>query len=427
MFLPTYRILRQYNKQINSFRKKSVSSSNGSESPLDGIRIIDLTRIIAGPFCTMVLSDLGAEVIKVEQPNHGDPCRKWGPFINNTHESCYFISINRNKKSMCVDLKHPEGKNILLELARKSDVLIENYVPGKLDELHLGYKDFKKVAPHLIYCSVTGFGPKGPYRDRPGYDVIASSMGGLIHSTGALDGEPVKVGVAITDITTGLYAHGAIMAALFKRTRTGRGQKIDCNLLSTQLATLINLGSNYLNVGKESKRWGTAHESIVPYESFPTKDGYFTVGAGSDAQFRDFCKRINHPELSQNSKYSTNELRVRHRQELEPLLRSIMKMKSNEEWNKIFLGASFPYGPVNTLKAVFEDEHIKAINLVKTLDHPVAGKIKVVGPPVTYNEGGNYVKSPPPVLGQHTNEILTNLLNLDEDHIEDLRKRNIVQ
>lgn len=251
---------------INSGVK--FQSSKSDLQPLDGIRVLDLTRIVAGPYCTMILGDLGAEEIKIERPGAGDESRNWGPpYVNNTKESCYFVSVNRNKKSVCMDIKHEKGRELLYELARRSDVLVENYVPGKLDSMKLGYDDFAEFAPHLIYCSITGFGSVGPYRKKPGYDVIAASMGGLLHITGPKNGEPVKPGVAVTDLATGLYAHGAIMAALLKRIKTGRGQKIDCNLLSTQISTLINIGSNYLNAGQEASRWGTAHQSIVPYEA----------------------------------------------------------------------------------------------------------------------------------------------------------------
>ncbi|CAH0557167.1 unnamed protein product [Brassicogethes aeneus] len=396
-------------------------------SPLEGIRVLDLTRIVAGPYCTMILSDLGAEVIKIERPGAGDEARKWGPpFIRNTPESCYFIALNRNKKSICVDLKSKSGQELLYELAKESDVLVENYVPGKLSELNLGYDKLKEIAPQLIYCSITGYGPTGPYSKKPGYDVIAASVGGLLHITGPQNGEPVKVGVAVTDLATGLYAHGAIMAALIKRTKTKCGQKIDCNLLSTQVASLINIGSNYLNANKEASRWGTAHESIVPYEAFPTKDGYFTIGTGSDKQFKDFCERINKPELSENKKFLTNKLRVKNRGELLKTLRECLIQKTNKEWFKIFEGAQFPCGPINTLQETFNDEHIKSIGLVKTMEHPIAGEIKVVGPPVEFSEGGNIVRNPPPTLGQHTDEILRDILCYNNEKILDLRKNNDV-
>lgn len=395
------------------------------DAPLRDVRILDLTRIVAGPYCTMILGDLGADVIKIERPGTGDEARKWGPpYIANTTETCYFASLNRNKKSVCVDIKSQKGREILYELAKHSDVLVENYVPGKLDELKLGYEDFKQIAPRLIYCSITGYGATGPYRNKPGYDVIAASIGGLLHITGPENGEPAKAGVAVTDLATGLYAHGAIMAALLKRSRTNRGQKIGCDLFSTQVASLINIGSNYLNAGKEAKRLGTSHASIVPYQAFQTKDGYFTVGAGSDLQFQDFCKLINRPDLT---KYKTNKLRVENRSELIAVLKKIFLQKTNAEWGKIFEGSSCPNGPVNSLKDTFNDPHIKAIGLVKNVQHPVAGEIKLVGPPVVYSEAGNEIRLPPPVLGQHTDSVLKDLLNYNEEKIRELKNENIIQ
>ncbi|XP_017780383.1 PREDICTED: succinate--hydroxymethylglutarate CoA-transferase [Nicrophorus vespilloides] len=402
-------------------------SSNATNiQPLEGIRILDMSRIVAGPYCTMILADLGAEVIKVERPGSGDEARNWGPpFVGS--ESCYFISANRNKKSMCVNIQTEKGREILYNLAQHSDVLVENYVPGKLDQLKLGYEHFKEVAPQLIYCSISGYGPDGPYKNKPGYDVIAASIGGLLHITGPENGEPAKVGVAVTDLATGLYAHGAIMAALLKRAKTGKGQKIDCNLLSTQVASLINIGSNYLNAGKEATRWGTAHESIVPYEAFPTKDGYFTIGTGSDAQFKHFCKLIGQEELGTNPKYLTNKDRVKNRQELIALIKSVMIEHPNSYWSKLFDKAQFPCGPINNLENVFNDPHIKEIELVKEIEHPTAGKIKLVGPPVKYSDGGNLVKMPPPTLGQHTDEILEEVLKFDKNVIAQLKQDKIIQ
>lgn len=395
---------------------------------LSGIRILDLTRIVAGPYCTMILGDLGAEVLKIERPGTGDEARKWGPpYIADTSETCYFASLNRNKKSVCIDIKSRKGREILFEIAQHCDVLVENYVPGKLDELELGYDNFKQVAPHLVYCSITGYGRTGPYRNRPGYDLIAASTGGLLHITGPEDGEPAKVGVAVTDLATGLYAHGAILAALLKREKTGRGQKIDCDLLSTQIASLINIGSNYLNAGKEAKRHGTSHASIVPYQAFRTKNGFFTVGAGSDLQFKDFCKLLNRPDLPVNPKFQTNKLRVENRAELIELLKEIFRTKTNAEWSEIFDGSSCPNGPVNSLKETFDDPHVKAIGLVKTVQHPVAGQVKVVGPPVVYSENGNEVRLPPPTLGQHTDSVLKGILNYDVERIEQLRNEKVIQ
>ncbi|XP_030767872.1 succinate--hydroxymethylglutarate CoA-transferase [Sitophilus oryzae] len=417
-----------YNINKNtSFKLLHKSNKCTTKSPLEGIRVLDLTRIVAGPYCTMVLGDLGAEVIKIEKPGTGDESRLWGPpFIGETKESCYFVCFNRNKKSVCVNIQTEKGRDIIYSLAKVSDVLVENYVPGKLDSLKLGYEHIKNIAPHLIYCSITGFGPDGPYSKRPGYDVIAASLGGLLHITGPRDGEPCKVGVALVDVATGLYAHGAILAALLKRLKTGQGQKIDCDLLSTQLSTLINIGSNYLNAGKEASRWGTAHQSIVPYQAFSTKDGYYTIGTGSDKQFVELCNLLGLDNLSKNPKFETNKTRVENRDELINILSQKLSSKTNDKWKEIFSQSSFPNGPVNNLTAVFNDPHVKYTDIVKTLDHPVAGKVKVVGPPVRYSDGGNEIRSAPPILGQHTADILRDILEYGEQEINDLKNSNII-
>jgi succinate---hydroxymethylglutarate CoA-transferase len=394
--------------------------------PLKGVRVLDLTRIVAGPYCSMVLGDLGADVLKIEKPFDGDESRKWGPpFLENSQDAVYFMAANRNKRSVCVDLK--TGVDVVYALAQESDVLIENYVPGKLDTMRLGYDNLKEVAPSLIYCSITGYGNVGPYAKRPGYDVIAASMGGLLHITGQQDGPPAKVGVAMTDLATGLYAHGAILAALYQRTRTGRGQKIDVNLLSTQVACLINAASNYLNAGLEAKRWGTAHSSIVPYEAFRTQSGYLTVGTGSDAQFVALCELLGIPEVAADPKFSTNKVRVQHRDQLIQLLAGIFERKPSSHWIELFEKAPFPHGPINNMAEVFADPHIRAIELVKTLEHPEAGDVKVVGPPVVYSEALNTARTAPPVLGQHTDEVLREVLHYSDAQIDQLRQKKIIQ
>lgn len=328
-------------------------SQNDIQNPLNGVKIIDLTRIVAGPFCTMILGDLGAEIYKIEHPKTGDESRKWGPpHVQGSDATCYFVSLNRNKKSVCVNLKTPKGLQIIKDLVKVCDVLIENYVPGKLDSLGLGYTELKCISPSLIYLSLTGYGSEGPYKNRPGYDVIAASIGGLLNITGPKDGDPCKPGVAMTDLATGLYAHGAILAALLQREKTGLGQKIECNLLSTQVASLINIGSNYLNAGRSAKRWGTAHESIVPYQTFSTADGYITVGAGSNQQFKMLCDKINMTHLYKDLRFIDNKARVENRDILVEELKMCFVSKTTSEWLNILEGSSFPYGHVNSISQV---------------------------------------------------------------------------
>ncbi|XP_049871465.1 succinate--hydroxymethylglutarate CoA-transferase [Pectinophora gossypiella] len=394
---------------------------------LSDVNVIDLTRVIAGPFCSMMLGDLGANVIKVESLD-GDEARKWGPpFISGTKDSFYFQAVNRNKKSICLDLKADDGKKIMYDLATKSDVMVENFIPGKLDSMQVGYEKLSEINPRLVYCAITGFGSKGPYSKKPGYDVMAAAMGGLINVTGEKNGNPVKVGVAITDVTTGIHAFGAIMAALYHRQKTGKGQKIDCDLLSTQISSMINVATIYLNCGIEGKRWGTQHANLVPYQAFKTKDGQMVIGAGSNAQFADLCRLINKEELLNDERFTDNSTRVVNRDALIEILSEVIETKTKKEWAEVFKNASFPNGPVNTMKDVFEDEHVKAIGLVKELPHPMAGSVKVVGPPTVYSEGGNYARSAPPTLGQHTKDVLSNFLGYSDRKIEELFQNKVVQ
>lgn len=374
----------------------------------------------------MLLSDLGADVIKVERPGVGDESRKWGPpFVKNSSDSVYFLANNRNKRSVCIDLKR--GREIIYDLSKKCDIFVENYVPGKLSEYKLGYEHISELNPTIIYCSITGYGPIGPYAKRPGYDVIAASIGGLMSITGPEDGAPCKVGVAVTDLSTGLYAHGAILAALIQRSKTGRGQKIDVDLLSTQVASLINVGSNYLNSQKEGKRWGTAHESIVPYEAFKTKDGYLTVGTGSDAQFKALCSYLGISHVVEDPRFVNNQERVKHRKEIIGILSDIFAKKTSSHWMTVFESAPFPVGPVNSIREVFDDPHVKHCEMVKTLEHASGEEIKVVGPAVKYSEAANTARTAPPLLGQHTHEVLRNILEYDESKIEQLKHERIIQ
>uniref|UniRef100_A0A6Q2YQF8 Succinyl-CoA:glutarate CoA-transferase n=1 Tax=Esox lucius TaxID=8010 RepID=A0A6Q2YQF8_ESOLU len=372
-------LFRQHPSRHANLRRllSSIQPDPGENvQPLEGIKVLDLTRVLAGPFATMILGDLGAEIIKVERPGAGDDTRSWGPpFVGN--ESAYFLSVNRNKKSIAVNLKDPKGAKIILELAGMCDVLVENYLPGKLEKMGLGFKEVHKAAPGLVYCSITGYGQTGPMSELPGYDSIASAVSGMMHITGPEDGDPVRPGVAMTDLATGLYTHGAIMAALLQRHRTGRGVHIDCNLLSSQVACLTHIAANYLNSGKEAKRWGTAHESIVPYQGFKTKDGYLVVAAGNDKQFVKVCKVLGLNHLSEEPKYKSNTLRVQHRQELLHILSQRLLEEETVEWLRRFEGTGVPCGPINSIQQVFSEPQVAHNGLILEMNHPTAGKIAV--------------------------------------------------
>lgn len=395
---------------------------------LSGVRVLDLSRVLAGPFATMVLADMGAEVIKVENPIGGDETRSWGPpFVGN--ETAYFVSINRNKKSIAVNMKDNRGSDIIKRLARKCDVLVENFLPGKLDSMGLGYENLRTVNDQLIYCSVTGYGPDGPYANRGGYDVIASSIGGLNHITGPEDGEPCRVGVAMTDMSTGLFAHGAILAALFSRQRTGKGQKIDCNLLSTQVAILSHIASNYLNAGVEAKRWGTAHSSIVPYQAFKTKDDKLvTIGAGNNKHFKQLCELLNVQDLVEDERFKDNASRVQNRDSLLPILKAKFAENTSAYWLQLFEGCSFPFGPVNSVGEALNDPQVLYNGLIQEMEHPNAGgKIRIVGPPVKFNEPNRENPIRPPLLGEHTKEVISELTDLSATDFDKLVEDNVLK
>lgn len=393
--------------------------------PLDGFRVLDLTRILAGPYCSMVLGDLGADVIKIERPGSGDDTRSWGPPFADG-ESAYFLCINRNKRSVTVNLTDPEGVRIVRELARRSDVVMENFLPGKADELGLGYAALSAENPRLVYASITGFGPDGPSAQTPGYDAMVAARGGLMGITGEEEGSPVKVGVALTDVTTGLFAHGAILAALLARQRTGRGQKIDVSLLESQVAVLINIASSYLIGGKEARRWGTAHESIVPYQAFKTADGHLTIGAGNDRLFARLCTLLGLPELVEDPRFLHNAERVANRSQLIPLLRERFLRRGTAAWLKELETAGVPHAPINTMAQVFSDPQVLHRGMVQEVRHPTAGTIKLVGIPVKYNGTPASIRLPPPTLGQHTDEVLGSLLGFDAPTIQSLRQRGVV-
>ncbi|XP_047205589.1 succinate--hydroxymethylglutarate CoA-transferase isoform X3 [Girardinichthys multiradiatus] len=375
-----FRALLQGNQALSCPRSRRWRSDThtaaGTPRPLEGVRVLDLTRVLAGPFATMILGDLGAEVIKVERPGGGDDTRAWGPpFVSS--ESVYFLSINRNKKSIAVDLKHLRGAEIIQQLAGVCDVLVENFLPGKLPQMGLGYAELSRVNPRLIYCSISGYGQTGPRAQSPGYDSIASGVSGMMHITGPEDGEPVRPGVAMTDLATGLYAHGAIMAALLQRLKTGRGVHIDCNLLSSQVSCLSHIAANYLNAGKEAKRWGTAHESIVPYQGFRTKDGHLVVAAGNDKQFVRVCQVLDLQNLTEDPKYKTNRLRVQNRKQLLHTLSQRFLQENTADWLRRFHGSGVPVGPINSIQEVFSEPQVKHNGLIQEMEHPTAGHIAV--------------------------------------------------
>ncbi|XP_028289812.1 succinyl-CoA:glutarate CoA-transferase isoform X2 [Gouania willdenowi] len=397
----------------------------GAERPLEGVRVLDLTRVLAGPFATMILGDLGAHVIKVEKPGVGDDTRGWGPpFL--ASESVYFLSVNRNKKSLAVDLKHPRGAELIQQLAAVCDILVENYLPGKLHGFGLGFDQLSEVNPGLVYCSISGYGQSGPQANSPGYDSIASAVSGMMHITGPEDGEPVRPGVAMTDLATGLYAHGAIMAALLQRQRTGRGAHIDCNLLSSQVSCLSHIAANFLNAGQEARRWGTAHGSIVPYQGFKTKDGHIVVAAGNDKQFVKVCEVVGLMDLSQDPKYRTNKVRVQNRQQLLLILSQRFLQESTADWLRRFEGSGVPVGPINSIQQVFSNAQVKHNQLIQEMEHPTAGSIAVPGPAVRYSSFSPSGPTPPPLIGQHTVQVLRDTLSYTDDVIKSLLESGAV-
>ncbi|KAF4591169.1 hypothetical protein EYR40_009772 [Pleurotus pulmonarius] len=404
------------------FYQQQATALNGIPPPLQGIKVVDLTRVLAGPTATMLLADLGADVVKVEEVTRGDDTRQWDPPSAPTiqgapeeakhlpAESAYFLAANKNKRSMTVNFKKPEGLKIIHKMIAQADILVENYIPGKLASMGLGYEDCKAINPGIVYASITGYGQTGPYSQAPGYDVIIAGEGGLMHITGEPDGPPCKVGVASTDIATGLYAHGAIMAALISRQRTGKGVWVDCSLFDTQLAGLANVASNYLIAGHEGGRHGTAHPSIVPYQAFPCKDGFLMFGTGNERQFKTLATRIlGQPELADDPRFSSNAARVANRTELIKIISDVLTTNTRDYWIEKFTGLGIPFGPINNVRQAFEHPQAKARHAAVEVDHPRAGKIKVVAPAVFYDGKKMPVRRPPPWLSQHTTEVLEEL------------------
>jgi crotonobetainyl-CoA:carnitine CoA-transferase CaiB-like acyl-CoA transferase len=371
--------------------------------PLEGVRVLDLSRVLAGPYATMVLADLGADVIKVEHPERGDDTRHWGPPFAGG-ESAYFLSVNRNKRSIGVNLKTEEGLERVKKLAAGSDVVIENLRRGALEKLGLGYEALRETNPGLVYCSITGFGP-GKDQDLPGYDFLIQARGGIMGITGFPDGEPTKVGVAIADIVCGLYAATAILAALHRRSETGEGAHIEVPLFETQLSWLANRAQEYLVSGEDKGRMGNAHPTIVPYQTFDASDKPIAVAVGNNTQFANLCKAIGLEELAQDERYATNPDRVANREELVEILQREFSKRPADEWVEEIRDAGVPCGPVNALADVFIDEHVLSSGILQDVDHPAAGMLKMLASPVLVDGGRLPIRRPPPTLGQHTEEL----------------------
>ncbi len=393
--------------------------------PLEGIRVLDLSRVLAGPFATQLLGDLGAEIIKVEAPGRGDETRSWGPPFADG-EAAYYLSVNRNKKSITVNLKTPEGVDIVKRLAKISDVFIENFKVGGLQKLGLGYDIIHQENPRIIYVSITGFGQTGPYRERPGYDFIIQGMCGVMSVTGEPDGEPMKVGVAWTDVITGLFAANAILAALIEREKSGLGQYIDISLLDSAIAAMVNQASNYLISGVPPKRYGNAHPNIVPYQAFKTRDSYMILAVGNDSQFKKFCEIAGRPDLAENPEFATNPRRVENREKLIPIIKDIMLQRTTAEWCRDLVEAKVPCGPIYDMKEVFNDPHVLSRDMVVRVKHPTAGEIPLVGTPFKFSRTKVEFRHHPPLLGEHTDEVLKNLLGFNEKTLKVYHEKGII-
>jgi len=403
---------------------------------LSHLRVLDLSRVLAGPWSGQILADLGADVIKVERPGSGDDTRAWGPpFLKdaqgeNTSEAAYYLSANRNKRSVTIDFTQPEGQRLVRELAAKSDVVIENFKVGGLAAYGLDYTSLKAINPKLVYCSITGFGQTGPYAKRAGYDFMIQGLGGLMSLTGRPDGEegagPVKVGVALTDILTGLYSTVAILAALAHRDQAGVGQHIDMALLDVQVACLANQAMNYLTTGNPPRRLGNAHPNIVPYQDFPTADGDFILTVGNDGQFRKFAEVAGQPQWADDPRFATNKLRVANRAELIPLIRQATVFKTTAEWVSQLEAAGVPCGPINDLAQMFQDPQVLARGLAVSMPHALAGAVPQVASPIRLSETPVEYRRAPPLLGEHTEAVLGDVLGLGADALESLRSSGVL-
>lgn len=404
--------------------------------PLSHLKVLDLSRILAGPWASQVLADFGAEVIKVERPQKGDDTRHWGPPYlkdaegQDTADAAYYLSANRGKKSITVDITRPEGQALIRQLAQQCDILLENYKVGGLAKYGLDYAAIRAVNPRIIYCSITGFGQTGPYARRAGYDAMIQGMGGLMSITGVPEGQPgagpQKVGVAVADLMTGMYAVSGVLAAVIHRDQTGEGQQIDLALLDTQVAWLANQAQNYLTSGKSPERQGTAHPNIVPYQAVPASDGYFMLAVGNDSQFEKFCQIAGLDGIAQDPAYATNRDRVKARDRLIPIVEAATAAKPAAWWLENLSAAHVPCGPINDLAQVFADPQVQARGMVVEQPHPQAGKVQTVRNPLGFSASPLRYEQAPPTLGEHTETVLQTALDLSQDEIDNLRAQGVI-
>ena len=405
-----------------------------NKGPLDGVRVLDLSRVLAGPTCAQLLGDLGADVIKVERPGAGDDTRQWGPpFLKDksgseTRESAYYLCANRNKRSVAIDMSQPEGQHLIREMAALCDVVIENFKTGGLKKYGLDHETLLAANPGLVYCSITGFGQTGPYAERPGYDLLIQAMGGVMSITGHPDKEPTKVGVAISDIMCGMYASVGILAALRERDATGIGQHLDMALLDCQVAWLANQGQRYLLSGEVARRRGNAHPDVVPYQVFATADGHVIIGVGNDQQFQRFCEFAGSDELRIDPRFTTNDARVRNRDALIPVIEKLVAAKSTSEWLEGLAERKVPCGPVNTIDQVFADPQVQHRAMTVDMPHPLSedGSVRLIANPIRFSTTPVSYRRPPPVLGSHTEEVLKEMLDLDDAAIEALVSGGVI-
>ncbi|WP_423822745.1 CaiB/BaiF CoA-transferase family protein [Salinisphaera sp. SPP-AMP-43] len=405
-----------------------MAEHDETPKPLDGIRVLDLSRVLAGPWCTQQLADLGAEVVKIERPGSGDDTRAWAPpWLDGTDESAYFLSANRGKHSVCIDFSKPEGQDLIRHLAAESDVLVENFKVGGLAGYGLDYESLHALNPKLVYCSISGFGQNGPYAHRAGYDFLIQAMGGLMSVTGEPDGEPMKAGVAFADVFTGLYSANAILAALHHRTTTGEGTHIDMALFDVQIGVMANQAASFLATGDNPRRRGNAHPSIVPYQLFPTADDEMVIAVGNDDQFQRLCTVLEQPDLAGDARFATNAERVAYRDTLVPMLAERLRQRPRADWLERLETAGVPCGPINDLKQVFRDPQVKHRHIEINRRHASGRDVALVSNPIRFDDQPLNAEAAPPMLGQHTASILGERLDLDDRALADLASRGVIE